>query len=108
MRLDLRTKKRMKSIAHQLEILKGAKRSSEGRACDAPRKRPQPQSKDLGNELNHDETKGAHLDTTTGTPASGTAPLHKPPCRRPALRQSFSPLVVVSRCAQTKADVVRH
>jgi len=45
----------------------------------------------------------ARLDTTAGTPASGTAPLHETeaglPCRRPALRQSFSPWVLVSRCA---------
>ena len=42
----------------------------------------------------------AHLDATSGTPASGTAPLHEPkpeaPCRRPALHHSFSPLVEVS------------
>src|SRR5881397_1740717 len=49
------------------------------------------------------DTGAPHLDTTTGTPASGTAPFHEflpePPCRRPALRHSFSPLVAVSSCA---------
>jgi len=44
-------------LGEVLEILKGAKRSSEGRECDAPSKRPLAQSRDLGNELNHDETK---------------------------------------------------
>ena len=37
----------------------------------------------------------------TGTPASDTAPLHEPkpdvPCRRPALRDAFSPLEALSR-----------
>src|SRR5439155_24399158 len=48
---------------------------------------------------------GAHLDTATGAPASGPAPLREPepetPGRRPALRHSMSPLVAVSGCAQS-------
>src|SRR5437762_11842353 len=43
----------------------------------------------------------AHLDTATGAPASGTAPLHEPepetPDRRSALHDPISPLVAVSR-----------
>src|SRR5207247_8087365 len=47
--------------------------------------------------------RGAHLDTASGAPASGTAPLHEPepkaPGRRPALCHPISLLVAVSRCA---------
>src|SRR5206468_3009333 len=39
--------------------------------------------------------------TAPGTPASSTAPLHEPkrevPCRRPAFRNAFSPLVALTR-----------
>jgi hypothetical protein len=49
----------------------------------------------------------AHLDTATGAPASGPAPLRETepemPDRRPALRHSMSPLVAVSRCARMRA-----
>ena len=44
-------------LGEVLEILKGAKRSSEELPSDAPSKRPPAQSKHLENELNHDKTK---------------------------------------------------
>ncbi len=56
-------------------------------------------TRSLTNHHFHPAPLRAHFDTTTGAPASGTARLHdpqtEPPCRRPALRYSFSSLVAV-------------
>jgi len=46
-----------KNLREVLEILNGANRSSEEFPSDAPRKRPLALSKQLGNQLNHDDTK---------------------------------------------------
>src|SRR5437762_1152577 len=52
---------------------------------------------------------GAHLDTATGAPASGPAPLREPepetPRRRPALRHSMFPLLAVSTLTLHKIAV---
>src|SRR6266542_3664358 len=52
------------------------------------------------------------LDTTTGAPASGPAPLpdraRDTPGRRPALRRRAPALVVVSRCALSSGPSRRH
>src|SRR5213076_1634133 len=54
----------------------------------------------------HFHVNRAHLDTATGGPASGPAPLHghepETPGRRPALHRSISPLVAGSRYASVK------
>src|SRR5438034_11216718 len=54
----------------------------------------------------HFHVSRAHLDTATGAPASGPAPLHEPepetPGRRPALHRPISPLVAVARYASVK------
>src|SRR5438876_2378183 len=54
----------------------------------------------------HFHVKRAHLDTATGAPASGPAPLHEPepetPGRRPALHRPISPLVAGSRYGSVK------
>ncbi len=56
---DSRTHYRLNpnTLGDVLDILKGAKTNSEQLPSNAPRKRPLGPANDLGNELNHDETK---------------------------------------------------
>ena len=82
----------------------------------APRRAPFPHHYSVGSSprlpsrrrsaTSRPPTKRAHLDTATGAPVSGPAPLREPepetPGRRPALRHSMFPLLAVSRRAPTK------
>src|SRR5437867_4243496 len=76
-----------------LAVLSGREAPGIGRTEKPPEQNMKMTSKKIEAMLG-----GAHLDTATGAPASGPAPLREPepetPGRRPALRHWMSPLVV--------------